>query len=398
MSSSNLVRIAFIPEASYGVTPVSGNFQTARFISEGMSGSPDTVESQQIRTDRMSSGQVVTGLQVGGDLSFELAREAALDEFLASAMYNAWDEDAEVTVDMDIDTSAGTITRDSGSFITDGLAVGDFVELAGYSSAFNNTLVMVTAVTSATVIAYVGAATMVDATGTDTSYQRGDKLSIGTTKKSFTMEKAFLDLTNKAIVYKGMIASSFELNVAFGSLISGSFSFSGNSYQTVAAAANFATYTRTIGAAATTNTLNGSVDMPFLASAGAGALSVEDLKLQSVNISLDNNLSAQNVIGDIAPEDYSAGTAQIEVSLTAYLRDDAWAILAKKLTQDSFQVAFAVENTGGWYAFYMPAVQVSFDDPSSGGQNQDITLDMSGQAKVGSSGESALVIYRSPAA
>lgn len=66
MSSSNLVRVAFIEEVAYGVTPGAGNFETARFTSENLSGTPDTVESQQIRTDRMSSGQVVTGLQVAG--------------------------------------------------------------------------------------------------------------------------------------------------------------------------------------------------------------------------------------------------------------------------------------------------------------------------------------------
>lgn len=395
MSSSNLVRIAFIPESTYGVTPAAGNFQTARFISEGLSGSPDTVESQQIRVDRMSSGQVVTGLQVGGDLSFELAREAALDEFIQSAMYSTWNNLATVTADLTITTGAATIDRAAGSFITDGLAIGDFLQLAGFSNAENNVLVMVTGITDADTITYVGPEDMVDEAGSGTTYERGDKIGIGTTKNSFSMEKAFTDLTTKAIVYRGMIASSMSLDVAFGSLISGSFSFSGNDYETVNAGVDFITDGRTLDAPATTNTLNGSVDMPFIASAGTGALSTSDLKLQSVNISMDNNLSAQNVIGSIAPEDYSAGTAQIEISLTAYLRDDAWNILGKKLTQEAFALGFVVQNAGGYYGFFMPSVQVSFDDPASGGQNQDITLDMSGQAKVGSNGESALTIYRS---
>jgi len=43
----------------------------------------------------------------------------------------------------------------------------------------------------------------------------------------------------------------------------------------------------------------------------------------------------------------------------------------------------------------MPAVQVSFDDPASGGQNQDVLISMTGTAKVGDAGESALTIYKS---
>lgn len=395
MSSSNSVRLAFIAESSYGVTPGAGNFKTARFISEGLSGTPDTVESQQIRTDRMSSGQVVTGLQVGGEMGFELAREAALDLFLASAMYNTWDTLALVNVDLTIDIAAGTITRASGSFAGDGIVVGDFLTLAGFTLAENNTVIVITELVSATVAKFVGPEGMDDGTGADTTFKRADKLTIGTTKSSFSIEKAFLDLTDKAIIYRGMIVNSMELNVAFGELINGSFTFSGNDYETVDDSADFITDGRTIDAAATTNTLNGSVDMPFLVSSALGTLDDSDLAIQSVNLTLNNNLSAQNVIGDIAPEDYSAGTAGIEVSLSAYLRDEAWGILAKKLSQDPFALGYMVKNTGGWYGFYLPAIQVSFEDPSSGGQNQDITLDMSGQAKVGASGESALTIYRS---
>ena len=100
MSSSNLVRIAFIEESTYGVTPAAGNFETARFTSETLSGSPDTVESKQLRSDRMSSGQIVTGLQVQGAMNFELAKESQLELFMASAMYSSWTTKTLVTVDL----------------------------------------------------------------------------------------------------------------------------------------------------------------------------------------------------------------------------------------------------------------------------------------------------------
>ena len=73
MSSSNQVRIATIKESTYGVTPPAGNFKTARYTSESLSGTPETTESEQIRQDRLSSGQITVGLNVGGDLNGELA-------------------------------------------------------------------------------------------------------------------------------------------------------------------------------------------------------------------------------------------------------------------------------------------------------------------------------------
>ncbi len=370
-----------------------GDFFTARFTSEGLSGTPDTVESAQIRTDRMGSGQIVTGLQVGGDMAFELAKEASIDELLESAMYNTWTSLGLKTVDLTIDATAKTIARASGSFVTDELDIGDFINLLGFANAANNVQVMVTSVAALT-IGYAGT-TLVDAVGSGTTYQRLDKLTIGTTKKSFTIEKTFTDLTNKAIVYRGMIVNALSVNFAFGELATGSFGFSGNDYETVDAAADFATYLKTITAPATTQTLNGSVDMPFLASSAVGALATSGFDLQSVGLSLNNNLNPQNVIGDIAPTNYSAGTAQITMDLSAYLTDEAWALLAKKLSQEAFTIAFQVKNADGHYCFYIPKIQVSFDDPTSGGQNQDILLSMTGTAKVDTDGGSALVIYRS---
>lgn len=394
MSSSNLVRIAYIEESTYGVTPGAGNFNTARFINEALSGTPDTVESAQIRTDRLSSGQIVTGLQVGGQVSFELAKETAIEDFMASAMYSNWVTSSPVSVNLSYNSGTKQLTRASGDWNTD-IKVGDLLTFTGFSNSVNNTQAMVAAIVSATVIRIVPAAVMVTESGTGTTYEKADYIEIGTSKKSFSMEKAFLDLTTKAINYRGMIASEMALNVAFGELVNGSFTFSGNDYVVADAAGEFMTNGRTINAPATTQTLNGSVDMPFFASSALGTFDQSNFLVQSLGITLNNNLTPQTVIGDIAPVDYSAGTAAIGIEMAAYLNDPAWDVLAKKLTQEPFAVGFMVKNGGGYYAFYMPAVQVSFEDPASPGANQDILLNMTGTAKVGATGEKSLRIFRS---
>ena len=161
----------------------SGEFSTARFVSESYSGTPETTESQQIRTDRMSSGQVVTGLTVGGGHEFELAKETALEDFMESAMFNPWTSMGLITRAATINAGAFTITSVTGSYITDGLVVGDFVKLGGYTNPENNVTVMLTVVT-ALVLTYVGPEGMISGTGGATTLQRGDKLSIGITKKS----------------------------------------------------------------------------------------------------------------------------------------------------------------------------------------------------------------------
>lgn len=385
--------VKYIKEVAYGVTPPAGNFETARFTSESLSGTPGTAESQQIRVDRQSSGQVVTSLDVGGDLNFELAKEQAIDDFFESAMASSWQTFTVINADLTINMTAKTITRAAGAWPVT-LERGDIITLGGFTNPKNNVQVIVSEVTSSTVIEFAGPDGMVDEVATGTTFEQADKLKIGTTIKSFSMQKEFTDLTTKAIIYPGMFASAMSLSVAHGSIITGTFTFSGNGYDVVDAAIDFITDGRTVNPAATTNSMNGSVDMPFIVTDISGSLASTDFCIQSVEINLDNQVTPKNCIGVIAPTGYSLGTAQVGVNLSAYLENENWEILPKKLDQTPFAVGFAVKNAAGGYGFFMPAVQVSFDDPSSGGQNQDVLLEMQGVAKIGANQESSLTIFR----
>lgn len=393
MSSSNLVRVAFIKETVFGETPAVGDFSQARFTSEALSGSPETTESQQIRTDRQSSGQIVTSLTVGGELSFELAKEAPIDAFLESAMLGAWDTSIAVNADLSINATTRKLTRVAGDWAAD-VAVGDILTLANFTNVANNTQVMVAAIDSALILSIIGPQTLITEVDTGNTFKVADKLVIGLDKVSYSMEKTFLDLATKAIIYKGMNVAEMSLNVAYGEIITGSFTFQGNGYESVALAADFITDGRTILPQATTQSLNGSVDMPFLGIESSGVFAEADTCIQNVTLGLNNNLTVQNCIGRIAPKDFSPGTAAISVSLSSYLADENWSLLSAKLTQDPFAMGFLVKNSGGAYGFYLPAVQVTFDDPASGGMNQDLMLEASGMAKVGANGESALTIFR----
>lgn len=373
----------------------SGDFKTARFTAEQYSGTPETTESVQIRTDRQSSGQIVTGLTVNGGHSFELAKEAAIEDFLESAMFNTWQSFAAVNETMSLDLTLKKLVRSTGSFITEGVSVGDFLVLSNFAVAANNAIIMVIGVT-ALEVTFAHPPGMVTAVAEAATYQKADKITIGTTKKSLTVEKTFLDLTTKGLVYRGCLVSQMELNIEYGSLISGSFETQGNDYEAADAASEFASYNEYFEDPATTNTMNGSVDMPFVATDVSGSWAQDLFCLQNLNLSMNNNLTVQNCIGKAAPEDYSPGTAQVTAELSSYLKDANWGLLARKLSQAPFAIGFMVQNVDGWYGFYIPALQVSFDDPSSAGANQEISMEMSGVAKVGSGGESALTIFRAP--
>jgi len=402
MSSSNRVQITAIAETVLGETPVTGDFFTARLTGESLSGTPTTTESAQIRSDRLSSGQVITGLEITGDINDELSKDTAFEEFIESAMFNTWQVQAIQTVDLTlaIATVMGkrvvTIERASGDWAAT-LSVGDIITLAGFTNTENNTQFQVLEIESALIIRVVAneaEGEVVAEVATGTTYKRADKLEIGTTKKSFSIQKAFLDLTEKALIYKGMLVNTFNLAVAYGSVVTSTFGFLGTERLEADEAAEFITDGRTVTPPTTTNVMNGSVDMPFISTSALGDLEPVDFCIQNLELNLNNNMTPQTCIGRIGPKDQSEGQASVTVSLGAYLSDETWGILAKKLNQEPFAIGFMLRNIDGAYGFYMPAVQVSFPDPSAPGANQDITLAMEGTAKVGPNGEKSFIIYR----
>ncbi len=93
------------------------------------------------------------------------------------------------------------------------------------------------------------------------------------------------------------------------------------------------------------------------------------------------------------------GTAAITIESSIYLGDEAYDdLMPAKLTQAPVSMSFTMQNADGGYVFDLPAVQLSFPDPASEGQNEQTMLEASGTAKVGENGESALRIYKLTAA
>lgn len=392
-TSSNLVKINFIKEAVLKTTPGAGNFRSPRFTSESFSGTPLTVISELIRDDRLSSGQVLTGVNVEGTLETELSAEEAIHDLVAGAMFNDWVVSQEKTVNMALNAAAGTLTRAAGSFITEGFKVGDVVKLSGYANALNNVTVVVVKVT-ATIITFFGRPFMVTQAGSaQTKIKRMDNVTIGTDLKSFSFERIHTDLNEKGINYRGVCINRMMWDINWGELIKSSFEFMGAEQQSYDDDANSMSQARTVEDQGTEQVLNGSVDLILGVDLGNG-FTANELEIEKMSMTLNNNLNPKNIIGAISPEDFSGGTAQVEISITAHINNDNWDVIEKKLTQDPISICGITSNDDGGYGLYMPAVQLTFPDPHSVGQNENLMLEMTGVAKVGDDGGSSLILSK----
>ena len=381
MSSSNLVKISSIEETVYGVTPATGDFKTVRYTSESLSGTPQTAESAEIQSDRTSGGQVQVGLDVGGDINAELSSDAALNDFIRGAMMQKnWSLGGIISNDVVVDPIGKTFTYPTDSVLVP--AVGDLFIVSDATEEKNNGPMYVTAVdsttTPGTTVLTVAKEMIASETGPMT-LTRSDRLSVGTDTVSFSIEKDFTDLTDKAIAYRGMLVNQMNLSMTYGSIVESSFMFMGNGYDTPTPKM---TSGRTIAPAGTTQPYNASSDIGLVIVESE----VADFCIQSLQISLSNGLTPQTCMGTLAPRQYSLGMAAITVSGSAYLSDENWGMMAKKLSQTPVSIAFSVQNDDGGMAFVIHGAQLSFPDPSSGGMDQQVSIEFSGAAKAVESG------------
>lgn len=405
MSSSNLVEVTYVKESAYGEKPADlslTTLYTARFTSESLSGTPDTTESVELRTDRMSAGQVVTGLTVGGDIEFELSADKFHDDFLMGAMMNAYVPAETVNTTVDLvpdpgDDQKATLTLGS-SFAN--LVPGVLVAFKPAANTDNGVVVQITSVdTPSTVFTVATKRGEAAVTGETLDVIIPAYLDIGLDQVSFVIGKAYTDVLHlqttdeHSQTYTGSLVSGFTVNAEYGSIITGSYTTSGNGYEQEAP--SFSQQVETAGGtvtpAGTTNPLNASVDVPLVTVDNVASTWCTE----TFSVSLDNGLSEQTCIGKAAPTGYTLGTAAISVEMSAYLSDTAYdATMVKKLTQEPASITYVTQNADGGYGFVVTAVQFTFPDPAATGQNEDAMIEASGVGKVGANGESAIRIYK----
>jgi hypothetical protein len=370
MSSSNLVRLAYIAEATYGTTPASGDFQTARFTSESLSGTPQIATSEEIQASRQSAGQVQVGLDVGGDINTELSGDVAIKDFIrAGMMQAAWTAAVTFTGSLTVTAIDKTI---AGVTNASSFSVGDLIILSGFTDSRNNGSAYITEIDGTTLT--VAKETIASETDASATVTRPQRVQVGTDKPSFSVEKAFQDLTDKTISYRGMLVNSFALNFEYGSIANAVFSFMGNGYETPTVPM---TDGRTVLDAGTDQPLNASSDVGTVFIGGEPA----DFCVQNLNLTISNGLTPSVCLGNLAPQNYALGTAAVEISGSAYLADADWSLMADKISQTPIMIGYTAINDDGGVGVVVHGAQLSFPDPASAGMDQQVSIAFTGTAK-----------------
>jgi hypothetical protein len=305
---------------------------------------------------------VRTGVEATGDVSIEMSY-GSYDDLLEGALRSSWNTLVSPTDDISA-TNSTSYTRTSGSFVTDGFQVGQWVYWTGFSQSENNGWHKVTAVAATTLT--VAQTTATDGPTSVTAY--GDFLSNGVEKHSYLLEKKLPTTSGtEYISFRGMRVGSMALDIAPGSIMTGSFSFMGDRGYPAAATAGDGSP----NAASTTKVLN-AIDNVAEIQEGGSAFSGT---VTSINMNLNGALRGLPAVAVLGNSQIGIGTIEVTGTMEVYFEDRTTyeKYTNYTLTSLSFELSDASNN---YYLIDMPAMYYTDGQVQVPGKDGDVVASL----------------------
>lgn len=374
MSDANRVQLRYCPEDTWGVSPATRDLTEIRWTGESLSFNIRNTVSNEIRTDRQITDLVQTGAEPGGGFSFELSY-GNFDDFLAGALWGDWATP---------DTITGLTASAAGDqlFVSAGTAgerfvPGQWIKVAGMPNAAsaNNGFYQVIAALpgTLTVTPSIGI-TQASATLGSACTITGSMLRNGVTRKSFTLEKKFADLSPVPyMAFAGMVVNGFSLSARANSILTGNFDFIGKG---ATVATNDPVSSGGIVDANSNDVFNAVANLGEIREDG---VDVADCLVQGIDITLNNNVRGKPSIGNLGFCGTGVGRVNVTGTLTAYFQSTA--LYKKFLNSAESSFSFKVEdNDGNAYIFTLHRIKFETDNLNATGADTDVMENISYQA------------------
>lgn len=156
MSDTNRVKIAVVEESTLGTTPATPEFEEIRLTgAPDLAFTPQTVTSEELRSDRQVSDLALVGAQAGGSIPFEMSY-GSHDSLLEAALFNSWNEKATHLNEDSTEISAVSATAYTVTNKAKDYAEGMLVRASGFTESGNNRLFRAESGTGATSLVMTG--------------------------------------------------------------------------------------------------------------------------------------------------------------------------------------------------------------------------------------------------
>lgn len=388
-------------ETTWSTAPGTTGAQLLRRVSSDLDLRKQTYESAEIRTDYQVADMRHGVRSVEGRISGELS-PLTYEMLFAAALRKQWAATSALTsLSITIAASGAnyTLTRGSGSFLTDGVKVGDVVRLtAGTFTAGNlnnNLLVIGLTATVATVAVLNGSSLTAEGPiASATLTVPGKRSYVPTsshTDDSFSIEHWFSDI-NQSELFRGCKVMNASVNLPATGIATADFGFMGCDVTTATSA-----YYTSPTAATTTGVLaavNGVVRY------GSGKVA----NVTGLNFTIDGAMSATPVVGSNVYADIFEGRVTVSGQFTAFFEDSTYRDAFLNETEVSLTVAMTTSNSANadFVAFTFPRVKLGGATKSDGGtggvvQTVPFTALFNSAGGSGTSSEATTVVIQDSA-
>ena len=361
-------RVAYKKETNWGELPGATGAKEIRRVTATFNLTKETYESQEIRSDYQVASFSHGVRSVDGSINGELS-PGTYSDFIASAVakdFVAGLTIASVTADIaaavGLGTKAFTVTRSTGSWITNGVRVGMLVQFTGATKPENNTnnvlvigvsaLVLTVQVLSDTMLVAESAATLAVA---QPGKQTWAPLT-GHTDDSYTFEEWYADIAQSE-VYTGNKIGSVAMKLPSTGLVTCDITFKGKNLQQDGAVAYFTTPTAA------------NTEGSFAAVSGAVVVNgVPRALITSADFTIDRGLEAANVIGSNFAADVFTGRIRVKGNISTYFSDGQFRNYFNDETEISlvFALTNGTEKDAAAMTFAMPRVKLGSDGKKDG--------------------------------
>lgn len=385
MSDASQTKLSFRDEDVWGEDPAAVSPNRAgrefRFTSESLNFNQETAVSEEIRDDRNISDIIRVSAESAGDVNIE-SSFGSHDPLIEGAMFDNWDGPVDLNdpAQSPFDNVTVTVTANISSPIQSSLGtiavplsspqafkstrVGDFVELSNTGSPDISGFFLVTANTGIALTVQPSPAS----SEAGTFRVRASGIRNGTTFKSFLIEKEFRDVTQFQ-AFTGMRVGVWNQNIAPGAILTGAFSFQGETVLASGVTQFLATSPGVEPLISTTDVFN-AVD-------NIGNIRINGLD-QSLNLcftevsfNLDNQLRPLPCIGQLANSDIGAGQVAVTGTLVSYFENRQLYDQFRAFT--NVRLSFtATDLAGNTYLYFLPNFKLTSGEVVAGGNNTDV--------------------------
>ena len=376
MSDSNLIQVSFVREATWGTTPNS-TFQEILLTGGTFAHDLATIRSQQIRSDAQAADSKRVGADANATFNVEWSANA-FDELLRGGIRSDSDWTTESTI-AGTDIAAVDSTNQFTSTVVDltaDLTKGQWIFVAGFTTAANNGWFKVTALS--TYALTVTGGTLVDEVAGDSVTIKSSQIRNGTDTASYSLQEEFTDLTNRYNLITGARIGNWDITIAPQAIITGTFGFQGKDIAQAAAKAGDGTVTD-----APANDVMSEVDAFDDVWIDNAAIAWD---MSQTNMAVSTATRPQGQLGQLAKRGIALGTLTITGGFETYLDDDSWAEQGILFAFTKFSYAYALtDGNGNRYHFEYPQVAYSGEPGEIPAIDTDKMLSFDFEAEAGGS-------------